>query len=740
VLAIAAIQLWGGGTATWETSTYADFIRGRFSGVSLTRDGRLILAPRPVPVLTSSEVSVWSVVAGKDGTLYAGTGHKGKVFAVDRAGKSQVIWTAPQPEVFALALDPQDVLYAATSPDGRIYRLAGGQATEFANPGAKYVWALAFAADGTLYAGTGDQGKVLRIGRDGVAETWYETGQSHVTGLALDARGRILAGTEPNGILYRVETKGKAFVLYDSSLPEIRSILAASDGSLYVSALGGSLARQNAQAAMSAAAASPLLPTLSTTITVTSESAQAGLELKPKPEAAKPATPTAPAETVAGAAQVIDMTGLEKSAIYHIYPDNSVETLWSSKEENVFDLALRGQELLFSTDLRGRIYRLSEDLKAALLLETKEGETTRLLETPAGLVAGTSNVGKLFRLEAQAGASGTYESPVHDANTVARWGRLAWRGDIAKTAKLSFRTRAGNSARPDSTWSEWSAPLTGDGSAQISSPPARFIQWSAELAGGGEQELAIDSVAVNYLPQNNRPIVRGITVTPQWTAVAQKTTAAQAPQPASYSITVTDTGEASTATSTGTPTHAITRSGTPQMMIAWQADDPDGDKLVYSLWFRGEEEKQWKLVKDQLTENTHLLDAETLADGRYLFRVQASDRQANAAPAARDAELVSAPVMVDNTPPVLTMSAAVRTGASAEVQFTATDSMSPLRRAEYAIDAGPWALLEPSDGILDDRTEQFTVRLSGLAPGEHVVVVRVFDSSNNPGLAKAVLR
>ena len=741
LLAALGTCLWAGGTATWESNTYSDFVRGKFNGVSLTKDGRLVLAPKPEVLFTSTEGAVWSVVLAKDGTLYAGTGHKGKVFSIDKAGKMTLLWTAQQPEVFALALDPQGVLYAATSPDGRIFKLEGSKATEFANPQAKYVWALAFGPDGALYAGTGDQGRVLRFAKDGKSEVWFETGQSHVTGLHVDAQGRVLAGTEPNGILYRVQAKGKAFVLYDSSLPEIRSIVPGDDGSIYVSALGGAVARQNAQAALNAAATAAPTPTISTSITVTSDSTQAGIDLKPKPDQAKTPTPMAPGESVPGAQQVVDMSGMEKSAIYRIYPDNSVETLWSSKEENVYDIARRGKDILFSTDLRGRIYRLTDDLRAAMLVETREGETTRLMETPGGLLAGTSNLAKLFRMDSKQVSSGTYESPVHDANTVARWGHLAWRGDVLKTAKLTFRTRSGNSARPDSTWSDWSEPLTGDGSVQIPSPGARFIQWQLEMSGGGEDELALDSVAVNYLPQNNRPIVRGITVTPQWTAVSQKAgAAATAPQPASYSITVTDTGEAGTSTSSGTPTTTVARSGTPQLMIAWQADDPDNDRLVYALWFRGDDEKQWKLVKNQLTENTHMLDSETLADGRYQFRVVASDRLSNPTGTAREAELVSAPVLVDNTPPQITIGPVTRKAGMAEIPVAASDSASPLRRAEYNFDAGPWMLLEPTDGILDERKEDFLVRLPELTPGEHVIVVRVFDSSSNPGLAKAVLK
>ena len=40
------------------------------------------------------------------------------------------------------------VVYAGTSPDGKVYRIENGRATEYFAPGERYIWALAFAPDG----------------------------------------------------------------------------------------------------------------------------------------------------------------------------------------------------------------------------------------------------------------------------------------------------------------------------------------------------------------------------------------------------------------------------------------------------------------------------------------------------------------------------------------------------------------------------------------------------------------
>ena len=741
-LALLAVPvLRASSTTVWEMNTYQDFIHGRFQGISLSREGRLMLAPKIESVFSSDQPVVWSVAEAPDGSLYVGTGHRGRLYRVDKSGKSTVLWSAEQPEIFAVAVDSKGAVYAATSPDGKIYRIEGGRATEYFAPQSKYIWSLAAAADGVLYAGTGDQGKVFRVDAAGKGEVYYSTGQSHVTGLAIDGEGRVLAGTEPNGILYRISSKDRAFVLYDASLPEIRAISPAPDGSIYAVAMGGSLAKrtQSIPPNTAAAAAAPAVATAGTTISVTAESAQAGPEIKP-PADSKPAaaTPVAPPVTTTFT-PTVDLSGVEKSAVYRINPDNTVETLWSSKEENVYDLLPWKGQLLFATDANGRIYRLSADRKLTLVAQTNEAEATRLIAAGNAILAATGNMGRVYRLEDALELSGVYEAPVHDASTVAQWGHITWRGDGAGAGRIQFRTRTGNSLRPDKTWSDWSAPVTEAAGSKIQSPNARYIQWKAEFTGTQGKSPVIENVSVAYLPQNSPPVLKSVTVTTQ----LAPTNAAKQPQPAAaavYSITVTDTGDAAPSTSTGTPTQTQSRAASQQINIAWQAEDSDGDRLVYSLWFRGEDEREWKLLKANMHESLYSIDGDALADGRYFFRVVASDREVNPPNQARESELVSAPVLIDNTPPVVSAATPRKTAAGFEVEFDASDAASPLRRCEYSVDAGPWTPLEASDGVIDSQHERFVVRLEHLAPGEHVLVVRALDSANNAGMAKVVLR
>jgi hypothetical protein len=738
---LLASSAFGSATTAWEMTSYQDFIRGEFQGVSLSRDGRMTLAPKVDTLFSSDQAVVWSVAEGAHGVLYVATGHRGRVYEVDPSGKSSLLWTAEQPEVFAIATDSRGVLYAGTSPDGKVYRIEKGKATEYFAPKTRYIWSLAAGPDGALYVGTGDQGKIYRVTSAGSGELYYDTGQAHVTGLAVDAQGRLLAGTEPNGILYRVSGKDKAFVLYDASLPEIRAIIPQPDGTVYAAALGGSLAKR-AQAAAQAAQATTsgvIVQGGTTSITVEAQNTQPGAEFKTQADSSKQAQAAATPQVSTQFTASVDLTGVERSAVYKINPDNTVETLWSSKEENVYDLLALPNQLLFSTDSNGRIYGLSKDHKITLVLQTNEGEATRLLPSAGSILVATGDMGRIYRLGDGPGLSGSYESPVHDAGTAARWGSLSWRAEMAPSTGLMFRTRSGNSSKPDKTWSDWSDPLKDAAASPIGSPNARYIQWKVEFSGAGGATPILDNVTLAYLPQNSPPVVKSINVMQQMSPVsAAKALQQQALSP--YTVTVTDSGDSSASAAAGTPTQTLSRAAAQQITISWQAEDPDGDRLVYNLYFRSDDERRWMLLKGDLHDNAFTFDSDVLADGKYYFRVLASDKEVNPPATARDADLTSAPVMIDNTPPMVTIGQVRHSGATAEIEFEAKDAASPLRRCEYSLDATGWVPLEAADGVIDSQQEKFVLSLDNLAAGEHLVVIRVLDSANNAGLAKVVLR
>jgi len=729
-------------STSWDTSGFPDFSKGRLSGLSLSAEGSLQLGPAKRWQTSLNQPALWSIAAAPDGSVYAATGHSGKVFRVSPDGKSLPLWTAEQAEVFALAIDSKGTVFAGSSPNGGVYRIEGGKAQEIWHSPAKYIWSLRAAPDGWLYIGTGEGGRVYRIDRTGKGDVYYETGQSNITALALGPNGHLYAGTDPNGLVYEISGQRQGTILYDSNLPEIRAIAVDPNGSVYASAMGGALStRSGATTAAAASSAASVVTAASPTIITVTE-AQAGSTAKPADNDQTPIKiPTdqsrsvaAPAAAVTNTGAVTETSGVEKSAIYRITPGGMAETLRSSKEDNVYDLLLDGDSLLFSTDDHGRIYRWRNG-RSTLLVEPGDGETTRLTGTETGFYAAMSNPGRLLAFDSAATGTGFFLSPVHDAGSIAHWGHFRWHG---MGSGVVFRTRSGNSARPDDTWSKWSAPLEESGRDLITSPAARFVQWRGEWLSGST--AAISTVSVPFLPQNTPPTIRSITVTSIIGTNAAKSAANTSSTSSAYSVTVTDTGEAPAASSSSSGSQVASRLQTTQTQISWQADDPEGDKLVYSLYFRPEEATQWQLVRSRMMENTILLDPDVFADGRYLFRLLASDAPANAAEYAKQTEMISAPVVIDNTPPLVTLTPPRRVEATADLEVTANDATSPLRRCEYSLDAGFWQPVEAVDGITDSQQERFHIHLEKLRPGEHLLVVRVYDSVGNAGLARSILK
>jgi len=60
-------------------------------------------------------------------------------------------------------------------------------------------------------------------------------------------------------------------------------------------------------------------------------------------------------------------------------------------------------------------------------------------------------------------------------------------------------------------------------------------------------------------------------------------------------------------------------------------------------------ETTFRLLKDHIRENFHTVDGASLADGRYVFKVVASDALDNPPGFALSGERISEPVDIDNT-------------------------------------------------------------------------------------------
>lgn len=740
VLILVAAPLGAVDTTFWQIGTFDEFLQGTLRDVSLSKEGELTLAPEARAVFNPEEALALSLASDRNHNLYVGTGHQGKVFRVDSNQKGSLVFTAQEPDIFALAAAPDGTLYVGSSPEGKIYRVTpDGRSSVLYDPEAKYIWALALDAKGNLYAGTGDQGKILRIDPTGKGEVLFDSRQTHIMCLALDRDGNLLAGSVPNGLIYRVTPQGKAFVLYQATLPEIHDLATDAQGRIYAAALGGAGGKGTPDLFPPPGMAPTVsVPTVTVTVTANSEDVAKQPKEGQGPAPATPPTSSfnrpAPQAVLFPTPQIPQGRG----SLIQILPDSTVETVWSSNNESIFGLAVSGDHVLFSTDSNGRIFDLipsRDGQKLTLLTQTREALATRLLLAGSDLYVATSNVAKLFRVGATPGREGSYESPVRDTKFVSNWGMLAWRADVPTGTSLDFYSRSGNSERPDQTWSDWAGPYRQPEGSAVLSPPARYLQWKAVFRAPTVPCPALNEVTVSYLSQNLPPQVRSLNVSTS----GERTSPTGGPSgpgvpPGGISV--------STAPSPGLSPVQSVGSGAPKTptTLSWQADDPNADQLVYSVYVQATDEQEWHLLKDKLHQTNYTIEPNTLPDGKYVARLVASDEESNPLQAARSGELVSAPFWVDNTPPQVRVLKQEATGGRVQVQFQVQDETSPLRSAETATDRGDWQEIYSDDGIVDSRLETFTVKADKLEPGEHILALRAFDTAGNAGVGKAVVR
>ncbi|HEY0170223.1 MAG TPA: hypothetical protein VGB98_04155, partial [Pyrinomonadaceae bacterium] len=377
------------------------------------------------------------------------------------------------------------------------------------------------------------------------------------------------------------------------------------------------------------------------------------------------------------------------------------------------------------------IYSVTDDGRDTLLLQSSEDQISSFVVRGSDVFVASSNQGKLFRLGGEAQAEGTYESPVRDAKFVASWGRVWWRG----RGQVELQTRTGNTERPDMTWSDWSVPYRDPAGAGVASPRARFIQWRAVLRSAAGSDARVEGVSVSYLPRNVAPEVLQIQLLPVGIALQP---AMQVP--VDPNIEASGIDPALIGPQPQIPPRRLFQRGA--VSLQWQAEDRNGDQLLYSVYYRPVGENTFHMLKENVRDNFFSIDGATLGDGRYVFKVVASDAPENSLGQALSGERVSEPVEVDSTPPVVRAAGEPQAGPDgrARVRFTVEDASGRLRRADVSVDSGEWRVVFPEDGIADGPRESYALDVPLSGAGEHTVSLRAIDGSGNVSSARVIVR
>jgi outer membrane protein assembly factor BamB len=671
-----------GGTRSLRQTTAKDFEEGEATASMILPTGEVVPGMKTARIPVEAAF-VWCATLARDGkTAYFGTGDQGRIFVVPTSGgdgeaKARKLADIEGAWVTSLLVRKDGTLLAGSTPGGRIFAVnpQTGAVRPFAKLPAEHVWALLEdPKSGGLYAASGGPGKVFAVDAKGTVRPLWDANDKQVVALADGGGGTLLAGTSDQGIVYRVRPDGRGEALHDFEADEVRAIVRT--GNTTYLAVNDS--DKSGESPSSAAAGPP---------------AAHGTRINASASGGAPVAvggPSRPGQTKS------------RGAVYRLEDDGQIEQIFALTDSYFTALLLGdGGAVYASAGTQGKLYRLAPDRTVALAADLPERQALSLVRTGDGFLVGTGDVGGVYRVRPAAATEASYLSKVFDAEVPAHWGHLRWNG----TGGLGFETRAGNTAKPDRSWSEWrklEAPTHAgqEGEGRIVGAPARYLQYRVALAGKG---AVLRETTLFYLPQNQRARI---------TEVTQEAPTAEKP--------------------------AVPRTHSSLLKLRWKTENPDGDELIFRLWFRQEGESVWRPLggPEPLSKAEYDWNTESVPDGLYVVRVWASDERVTPHDRALDSTFDSPPFLVDNTRPEVG-ELAFRNGL---VTGRARDGASTVTQIEYSIDGNEWRPAPPTDGILDQRVEPFFVRLPSLSGGPHVVTVRALDAADNVGSSRLTVQ
>ena len=740
---IAPVAVFAEHTRTWRESDFSEFERGTPNGVAIRSDGKLMPAPKFTPFADPNLAYLWALRMDSQGRIYAAGGSNAKVLRLDDPAKPTTVFESGELAAQAITFDSHDNLYVGTSPDGKVYKVTpDGQKSVFFDPKTKYIWALAFDAQGTLFVATGDKGEVFAVTPDGKGQLFYQSDERHARSIAFDQTGNLLIGTDPNGLVLRIAIvrknsqampgSGPAFVVYETSKKEVTSLLTDDQGNIYAASIG-----EKQRGATTAPILNLPPPSAQPQAAPTP---QANVSLQLQAQSVQPNFAFPFISSLTGGAEVIKISA-----------DGSPETLWSSRDDLVFAMGLSSsRRILLGTGNKGTILSLDGNNVFSSIAKTASAQVTSLIAGRDGKIfVATANPGKIFTLGPGYERGGSFESDAFDAKIFSHWGRLSWWGDNAAQGKVEFYVRSGNTSSPQKNWSPWVGPFKNPTGETVDCPPARFVQWKAVFVDADNGSVPdVSWVNLAYQPKNVAPAIDDIAIQDPGIRVQGFAPQSSGPAtPASVQLRMPQRNgtnfPAPTSSNPDLAARPLKIDVSPQgfeekgyASVLWSAHDDNDDDLVYSVYYHGEGEKNWRLLKGKLTQKYYSWDTTTMPDGAYYLKIVASDSPSNPVDQALTSERESDRFEIENTPPRIESLRADASAAVAKVTFEGISSSSAIAKAQYSVDAGDWTIVFP-DGLLSDAPkESYQIPLSGLSAGEHTVAVQIADRFDNSAAAK----
>jgi hypothetical protein len=423
-----------------------------------------------------------------------------------------------------------------------------------------YIFCVVADGYGATFAGTGNDGRIYRVA-GGKAELLYTTPEIAVLSMAIDRDGNLIAGTAPNGKVFAVGKDGRGRLLFDADEPNVTALCVASDGIIYAGVSTPAKVYRIGADGKAEVAFAPEAMYVTTLAPGANGSVLVGLGQPGCVYRIDGSTATPVYDSGAGC---ISAVAEANGAVYAAGdPQPKIEKI-SDRTITTIVKKAKGTVRAMATDARGNVYAAA----GGVILRIDAQDTVANLDSPeeadlfclsvaanGDIAAGTFTPAQVLTGSVSSPLTGSFESAVHEVGAGARQGRLTWLADTPEGGSAAVYTRSGDVSEPDGSWNGWIGPY-GNGDA-VAGPPGRYMQYKVELTGGPESAPTLKQVSMTYLTRNQPPTV---TVT--------------APRP----------GE--------------DLSG--DYSIRWKANDPDKDKLEYTIYYSSDQGKTWTKIAEEI--------------------------------------------------------------------------------------------------------------------------------------------
>lgn len=665
---------------------------GRFDGTTLNADGVIVPGLQVNGVAYDDAKGFASMAVASKQSVYVGSSSGGEVLLFDGAKYRSIYKSDAEKDKRVTALAYYDSkVWAAFAPSGRLVRIdADGRVTDVEDIKASYVWSILPDPRGGLRVATGAPGQVLHITKDGGVKSRSEVEAEHVTDLKWQGDSLVLSTAMP-GRVFLKPNKGEDRVLFDAGFSaEIHRLQVNNDG-IYVAVNGGKTGGGAVPAASN----------------------------KEKPRTPANATGASKPNPGAGAFGRLDAEStLQKApsgaSLWHLDSEGGFRLVAGLGKQVILDMVDSEAGVLLALSKGGRVAEVTSRGEVSIVVDVPQANIASL-HKDGWLVTGGGASVQRFRKDA---ARAVYLSSVRDAGGVVRIGHVDWHGE---SVRLEVRT----GSTYDVSKANWTAfakvPELG-GVPRVKE--GRFVQFRAVLGGANTH---LRAVRVSYQAPNIAPTLYGVQVVDR---KAKSTGNKQGVQ----KKRLRTLRKASKVLSS-----AKAKFYTGIKRIGFDVQDRNGDFLVFHVSVRRIGDRFWvPLTRDA---GTPLLfvdwNAAEWPEGDYEVKVRATDAHENAPGDGLSAELVSGPIRVDNSPPVIG-ELSLRAG---KLRFRVKDAASRIRSVRVAVGNGAWQTVSSNDGMIDSSDEFFAVDLSQLGVQSSTILrVQAQDSFGHLGRAGIEVR